>query len=62
MLTYYHVERDKELRYVIELYYIGLFGNLKEMHRSVHSTPKAINEVITYYRKLGYKVQSLASA
>lgn len=62
MLTYYHVERDKELRYVIEMYYTGLFGNLKEMHRSVHSTPKSINEVITYYKKLGYKVQSLASA
>lgn len=62
MLAYYKVERDNERRYVISLYYITFLGLMKEMHRSVHKTPKDINEVITYYRNRGYRVQSIATA
>lgn len=62
MLAYYRVERDKEKRYIISLYYKNFFGALKEMHRSVHNAPKDINEVIVYYRQHGYRVQSVATA
>ena len=62
MLLYYQVERDEAQKYIISLYYRGLIGQMKEMHRSVHATPKAINEVIIHYRHEGYKIQSIRTA
>lgn len=62
MLLYYRVERDRLQKYVISLYYRGMLGQFKEMHRSVHGSPKAVNEVITHYRSEGWKIQSMASA
>ena len=62
MLTYYRVERDAEKRYVFTLYYRGLLGQMKEMHRSVHQSPKQINEVVMYYKHAGYRVQSVVTA
>lgn len=63
MLIYYKVDRtaDKE-KYIISLYYRGLFGQFKEMHRSVHGEVKDLNEVVTYYKSNGYRVQSIATA
>ena len=62
MLLYYRVERDEDQKYIISLYYRGLIGQMREMHRSVHNSPKAINEVITHYRHEGYKIQSIRTA
>lgn len=62
MLLYYRVERDRAQKYIISLYYRGLIGQMKEMHRSVHNSPKAINEVITHYLHEGYKIQSIRTA
>lgn len=62
MLLYYRVERDSFQKYVISLYYKGLLGQMKEMHRSVHSSPKSINEVIFHYRSEGYRIQSIMTA
>lgn len=62
MLLYYKVERDNYKRYIISLYYRNLAGGMKEMHRSVHRTPKSINEVIMKYRADGFRIQSIATA
>lgn len=62
MLAYYRVERDREKRYIISLYYRSIFGVLKEMHRSTCRAPKDVNEVIVYYRQRGYSVQSMLTA
>lgn len=62
MLAYYRVERDREKRYIVSLYYKNFLGTLKEMHRSAHETPKDINEVLMYYKSLGYRVQSIVTA
>lgn len=62
MLAYYRVERDREKRYIISLYYKNILGALKEMHRSTCRTPKDVNEVIVYYRQRGYRVQSAMMA
>ena len=62
MLHYYRVERDREQRYVVSLYYKNFLGMLKEEHYSVHDTPKAVNEVIMYYKCCGYHLQSIATA
>ena len=63
MLIYYKVDRtaDKE-KYIISLYYRGLFGQFKEMHRSVHGEVKDLNEVVAYYKSNGYHIQSIATA
>lgn len=63
MLIYYKVDRtaDKE-KYIISLYYRGLFGQLKEMHRSVHGEVRELNTVVTYYKSNGYHIQSIATA
>ena len=63
MLIYYKVDRtaDKE-KYIISLYYRGLFGQLKEMHRSVHGEVRELNKVVSYYKSNGYHVQSIATA
>ena len=62
MILYYKVERDAHKRYVIELFYRGLMGQLKEMHRTAHKEVKEVNSVIQYYRKAGYRIQSITSA
>lgn len=63
MLLYYRVDRSKDYqKYIISLYYRGLLGQMKEMHRSCHSEVKALNEVIQHYRSAGYHVQSIATA
>lgn len=62
MLHYYRVERDREQRYVVSLYYKNFLGALKEMHRSTCRTPKDVNEVIMYYKNRGYHIQSIATA
>ena len=62
MLVYYRVERDRFQKYIISLYYKNFWGTLKEMHRSAHATPKAINEVIVHYREQGYRIQSIMTA
>lgn len=62
MLLYYRVERDNYKRYIISLYYRNFAGVMKEMHRSVHRTPKNINEVIMKYRADGFRIQSIATA
>lgn len=62
MLAYYRIERDKEKRYIVSLYYKNFLGALKEMHRSTCRTPKDVNEVIVYYRQRGYRVQSVMTA
>lgn len=62
MLVYYSVRRDECKRYIISLFYRNFLGNMKELHRSVHSTPKAVNEVIQKYRTDGYRVCSIATA
>lgn len=62
MLAYYRVERDREKRYVISLFYKNFLGMMNEMHRSTCRTPKDVNEVITYYRQRGYHIQSIATA
>jgi len=63
MLIYYKVDRtaDKE-KYIISLYYRGLFGQFKEMHRSVHGEVRELNKVVTYYKSNGYHIQSIATA
>ena len=50
------------MKYIISLYYRNMMGMMKEMHRSVHSSPKQVNEVIQKYRDDGYHVQSIATA
>lgn len=62
MLLYYRVERDRYQKYIISLYYRNFIGAMKEMHRSVHRTPKDINEVIQHYRHAGYRIQSMTTA
>ena len=62
MLVYYSVRRDECKRYIISLFYRNFLGNMKELHRPVHSTPKAVNEVIQKYRTDGYRVCSIATA
>ena len=62
MLAYYRVERDREKRYIISLYYKNFLGAMTEMHRSTCRTPKDVNEVIVYYRQRGYRVQSMMTA
>lgn len=63
MLLYYHVDRSEDTKkYIISLYYRGLLGQFKEMHRSVHKEVKDLNNVIQYYRKAGYRIQSIATA
>lgn len=62
MLLYYKVERDNFQKYIISLYYRNFLGTMREMHRSVHATPKAINEVIVHYRSEGYRIQSIMTA
>lgn len=62
MILYYKVERDANKRYIIELFYRGILGQMKEMHRSAHNEVKAVNEVVQYYRKAGYRIQSIATA
>ena len=62
MIAYYSVRRNQELKYIISLYYRNMMGRMKEMHRSVHSSPKQVNEVIQKYRDDGYHVQSIATA
>ena len=61
MIAYYRVERDREKRYVISLYYKNFIGVLREMHRSTCRTPKGVNDVVIYYRNMGYRVQSIAT-
>ena len=62
MLLYYKVERDENKRYIVELFYRGLLGQMKEMHRTAHKEVREVNEVIQYYRKAGYRIQSIATA
>ena len=62
MLHYYRVERDREKRYIVSIFYKNFLGSMKEMHRSVHDTPKDVNEVIMYYKSRGYHIQSIATA
>ena len=62
MILYYRIERDRYQKYIISLFYRNMLGGMKEMHRSVHNTPKDINEVIQKYRHDGYRIQSLATA
>lgn len=62
MILYYKVERDHFQKYIISLFYRNMLGGMKEMHRSVHNTPKDINEVIQKYRHDGFRVQSIATA
>lgn len=62
MILYYKVERDANKRYIIELFYRGILGQMKEMHRSAHDEVKAVNEVVQYYRRRGYKVLSMMCA
>jgi len=62
MILYYKVERDAQKRYIIELFYRGLLGQMKEMHKTAHKEVKEVNNVIQYYRKAGYKIQSIATA
>ena len=62
MLVYYSVRRDENKRYIISLFYRNFLGNMKEMHRSAHLSPKSINEVIQKYRADGYRIQSIATA
>ena len=63
MLLYYHIDRSKDTKkYIISLYYRGLLGQFKEMHRSYHKEIKDLNEVIQHYRHAGYLIQSMAAA
>ena len=63
MLLYYHVDRSEDTKkYIISLYYRGLLGQFKEMHRSYHKEIKDLNEVIQHYRQEGYHIQSMATA
>lgn len=62
MLHYYRVERNREKRYVVSIYYKNFLGALKEMHYSVHDAPKDVNAVIMYYKSRGYHLQSIATA
>lgn len=62
MLLYYKVERDENKRYIVELFYRGLLGQMKEMHRTAHKEVREVNNVIQYYRKAGYRIQSIATA
>lgn len=62
MIAYYKVVRDKDMRYVVSLYYKNILGVLREMHRSAHKTPKQVNEVISKYRADGYRIQSITTA
>lgn len=62
MILYYKVERDESKRYIIELFYRGLLGQMKEMHRTAHKEVKEVNNVIQYYRRAGYRIQSITTA
>ena len=62
MILYYKVERDASKRYIVELFYRGLLGQMKEMHRSAHDEVRAVNEVVQYYKSRGYRVQSIMTA
>ena len=59
-LIYYKVDRAEE-KYVISLYYKKFWG-MKELHRSVHTEVKSVNQVVQYYRSKGYMVQSIRTA
>ncbi len=62
MILYYKIERDEHKRYIIELFYRGLLGQMKEIHRTAHKEVKEVNNVITYYRNKGYRIQSIMTA
>lgn len=62
MILYYKVERDASKRYIVELFYRGILGQMKEMHRSAHDEVIAVNEVVQYYKSRGFRVQSIMTA